>query len=269
MEKLDIRTLQLIQLEALKEVDRICHAHDITYYFIGGSLIGAVRHQGFIPWDDDIDLAMLRPDYERFTDICKTELNEKYFLQNEKTDPFFYQTMSRICTLGTFIQEEYSNHIPFNKSVYLDIFPLDKIPEDGEGQKKQASAIRRIDKLIFLKSCYVYDKGFLNSKRIGKKIVQGLLWPLPYHSLMVQREKIIRQYEEAPSSLVCSTASRYRYEKQIHPVDRFGSPQYLAFEGEYYPVPSDWDGYLKQLYGNYMQWPPEEKRHPEHDAYFL
>ncbi|MBF7097340.1 LicD family protein [Alkalibacter sp. M17DMB] len=269
MEKIDIKTLQRMQIETLKEVDRICGKNSITYYFIGGSLIGAVRHKGFIPWDDDIDIAMMRPDYEKFTEICKEELSEKYFLQTYETDRFFYQSMARICILGTFIDEKYSEHLKFNKSVYFDIFPLDKIPEDKEEQKKHANAIRRIDKLIFLKSCYIYDRGFLNYKLIGKKIVQKILNPISFPFLMDKREKIIRQFEDSNSELVCSTASRYSYEKQIHEASRFGKPYYMDFEGEKYPAPADWEGYLKQLYGDYMKLPPEEKRKPEHDAYFL
>ncbi|QSX09590.1 LicD family protein [Alkalibacter rhizosphaerae] len=269
VEKIDLRKLQLMQLEALMEVDRVCRKQGITYYLIGGSLIGAVRHQGFVPWDDDIDIAMMRADFDRFVQEGKGELDGRYFLQTPRTDSFFYQSMARVCIMGTYVKESYSEHLKFNKSAYVDIFPLDQVPEDPEQQRKQAKEIRRIDQLIFLKSGYVYNKGFIYSKWIGKKIVQKVLLPLSFSFLMDKREKTMRRYEESQSSLVCSTASRYSYEKQIHPASRFGVPVWMEFEGKQLPVPADWDGYLKQLYGNYMELPPVDKRKPEHHVYFL
>lgn len=266
---MDPRSVQLLQLEALHEVDRICRIFNLRYYLIGGALIGAVRHKGFVPWDDDIDIAMLRSDYESFLNACKKELADRFFLQNASTDPYFYQSLTRICIQGTYINEEYSKHIPFNKGLYLDIFPLDKIPDDGDERKKHARQIRRIDKLIFYKSCYIYDPGILHTKWIGKKILQKFLLPFSYPAILDRKEKVLRRYEHEDRKWICSTASRYPYEKQIHPISRFGLPEYLEFEGETVPVPTDWRGYLNQLYGNYMALPPVEKRKPEHDAYWL
>lgn len=269
MKKMDVRSVQRLQMEALHEVDRICRRHQLRYYLIGGTLIGAVRHKGFVPWDDDIDIAMLRPDYEAFLAVCREELEDRFFLQNATTDPYFYQSLTRICTEGTYINEGYSKHLPFHKGLYLDIFPLDPIPDSEKERKKHAREIRRWDKLIFYKSCYVYDRGFLRTKWLGKKILQMLLAPVSFSWIMDRKERAIRRFEHEDRQWICSTASRYPYEKQIHPVSRFGNPEYLEFEGERVPAPTDWHGYLQQVYGNYMKLPPEEQQKPEHDAYWI
>ena len=124
MERLSLREVQLMQLELMRQIDRICKKHNIVYYVIAGSCLGAVRHRGFIPWDDDIDIAMMRSEYERFAKIFDEEFDtEKYFLQNYDSDKKFIPALSRICIKGTFVDLKCEKHHKTCKNTYVDLFP--------------------------------------------------------------------------------------------------------------------------------------------------
>lgn len=119
------------------ELDRICKAYDIKYTLAYGTLIGAIRHRGFIPWDDDIDVFMLREDLLKLREICKTELNERFFYQNHETDKEYYYLFDKIRLNGTIFKETYLSKYNIHHGVYLDIFPVDKLPDDLREIKKQ------------------------------------------------------------------------------------------------------------------------------------
>ena len=267
MEKLDIKQVQSMQLDALDQIHMICSKHNLKYYLIAGSLIGAIRHKGFIPWDDDIDIAMMRSDYDRFLEFCKEELDNLYFLQAYGTDKDYYLPIARICMRGTYIYEYYSEHLKFNKGLYLDIHPLDNIPDDEILQAKQEKKLKFIDMLIFYKQCLIYRNGPFKIKRIVKKLLKMILLPVPYKFLMSFRFKIMREYSNQTTQNVCATGSKYGYKKGSKPREVFGEPVLLEFEGKYYYGPNDYDAYLKSIYGNYLKLPKVEEREPIHEVY--
>lgn len=271
MRKMELAQVQMVLLDALIEVDRICQKYDIQYYLIAGSLAGAVVYKGFVPWDDDIDIAMMRKDYEKFLDCYQGELNEKYFLQNYHTDVDFHPPITRICVLGTYIDEYYSKHLNFNKGVYLDIFPLDNIPDDKRMQKQQERKIHLIDTLILHKMGMVYDKGPFMIKQISKNIIKNLLIFLPLKFLHDVREKIVKAYEGEATINLCTSTDRYGelMKRGTHRKDTFGIPELLEFEKHKFPAPQRWDDYLHKLYNDYTKPPPECKRIPEHEVYEL
>ena len=146
-----LRKMQLLELKILKEVKRICEKHNIPYFLIAGSLIGAVRHKGFIPWDDDIDIGMLRDDYERFLDVCKTDLGSEYFLQTPETEKGNADYgIAHIRLNGTSMVQEFRKNTTTHNGFTIDIFPYDNLPENK----------------FF---CFLYAKAFPLLKRICAK----------------------------------------------------------------------------------------------------
>lgn len=264
---MDLRKVQLLQVEALKEVDRICKKYLIKYYMTSGTLIGAVRHKGFIPWDDDIDIAMLRSDYDKFLSCSQGELGDKYFLQNYQTDIDYYPALTRVCIMGTYLNDKHIRHLKCNKALYLDIFPLDNVPAEERMQKKQARKIHVISKLMFYKSGIVFLNGPLFVKLVAKKVLQVLLLPVSLKFLHQRRENAMLEYSKQNTINVCSTASKYGYKVQVMPLSIYGEPVLLDFEGGMYYAPQEWDTHLKKIYGDYMVLPPEDKRRPTQEVY--
>ena len=144
----ELRKIQLLQLEILKEVDRICRKHHIKYTLCGGSLLGAIRHKGFIPWDDDVDISMLRGEYDRFLRVCKKELDpEKYFVQTVDTDPEYRWIYGKIILKGTTYVRAGQESIKSNNGIFIDIFPRDGMSSNviiGWIQTKCAYLLRKI-----------------------------------------------------------------------------------------------------------------------------
>lgn len=125
----NLRKLQETELEILLETDRICRKYEILYQLSGGTLLGAVRHKGFIPWDDDVDICMLREDYNRFLSICEKELGEKYFLQTYETDSEFFHSFARIRKNNTLALQRQYKGMDMHHGIFIDVFPLDNIIE--------------------------------------------------------------------------------------------------------------------------------------------
>lgn len=126
-----IKQVQAIELEILLEVDRICRKHRISYFLDSGTALGAVRHKGFIPWDDDIDIGMLRDDYERFLSVAQEEMGQDYFLQTYRTDgtPIMF---AKVRKTGTTFVEFRLRKFPINHGLFIDIFPYDYLPQEGD-----------------------------------------------------------------------------------------------------------------------------------------
>ena len=124
----NLRKLQLIELELLVEFDRICRKNNIRYTLTGGTLLGAVRHGGFIPWDDDADVSMLRQEYEKFKKACEIELNKKYYFQDMQITQGYRWGYGKLRKKDTLFLREYQEHMPYSQGVFIDIFPRDGVP---------------------------------------------------------------------------------------------------------------------------------------------
>lgn len=256
------REVQEKELLILKEIDRICSKENIKYSVCAGTLIGAIRHKGFIPWDDDIDVFMLRDEYMRFREACKKQLGGQFFYQNHDTDPEYYYLFDKIRLNDTVFKESYIAKYKIHHGVYVDVFPLDAIPDN-----------RFLFTWQYLRFQFnrlgVHAKYMDLEARSGKKkkifsILRALYSPFSLEKLYRRAQAISVKYNGAPCREVCSFHSTYhtkdRLEKSI-----CEELQRQPFEDMEVWIPSRCDGYLRGIYGDYMQLPPEEKRHTQHN----
>ena len=149
LDKKTLRNLQLTELELLEEVDRICKKCNIHYNIIAGTLLGAVRHGGFIPWDDDADVALLRSEYEKFRKACETELDmTRFYFQDHGNTPGYRWGYGKLRRKDTVFLREHQEHMPYEQGVFIDVFPLDYVPENY--------GVRRVHNFV----CFLYRKFF-------------------------------------------------------------------------------------------------------------
>lgn len=258
MRELNIRQIQGVLLDTLVYVDGLCRKASISYYMVGGTLLGAVRHRGFIPWDDDIDIAMERSEYDRFISEWARADHEGYILQNTHTDPSCRHSLSRILISGALFSDNGGlNTTAAHNELFIDIFPLDRVPDDVGKRTTQRRNVERIKRVIGYKFS---SRASTRLKHIIKRMRQILLMPITYHSLNMRFNGFACRYNGQEARCLCSMASKYDYDEQAMTREVYGKPQEMQFEGHSFLGPERPDEYLKQAYGAYMELPPEEKR---------
>lgn len=262
MRKLELQELQGILLNVMVDFDAFCRKHHLVYYMIGGTALGAQRHEGFIPWDDDIDVGMPREDYERLL-----RLNEKiegmYELSNYRNSHNCDYVLTRIYIPGTQIDNPIVRKTKLDKRLYFDIFPLDNIPADNAKRRKQKKDIIRLKRLLNYVDYREYNDNIM--KRLVRYGLSCAL--MPFRNLILcSLEREMQHYNN--EGYLCSLASQYSYEKQAFNKAVYGIPQEYKFQGYSFWGPAKMEEYLSQLYGSdYMELPPVEKRRKGHDVY--
>lgn len=252
----DIRPLQLRILRILKEFDRVCCEHGLRYYIVDGTMLGAVRHGGFIPWDDDIDVGMPRRDYETLVKHASEWLPEPYELVCDRTDDRFILPFAKIQDAGTtLIQDAYYKYVG---GVSIDVFPLDGMVGDVNKQKR----FWRRTKMLRLKALYYT---FREPFKRGFRIDSIPVWIYQRFVKIPDAQRWLRrhqsQYPYEGSALVINHDD---WSRGIMPREYYGEPVPIVFEGETFMGVAMPREYLTQLYGDYMQLPPEDNRitHP-------
>lgn len=262
-----IRKVQEVELEMLVAFDEICKKHDLPYQLYGGTLLGAIRHQGFIPWDDDIDVCMLRKDYEVFINVASKELNSTYFLQTYKTDENFFNSYAKIRKNKTLLVEDDTADIDMHKGIFIDVFPLDNVKYkswQGELQRKTIFYLQVINQTKLKKTCY-------KEKNVIKKNIMlffhYLLKILPNHFIdkIIDKLSIIYNGKETQYMSDFGTSSHsVMYHNFIIDRDEFDDSIPGNFESHSFPIPRNFDSILTRNYGDYMSLPPEDKRISHH-----
>ncbi len=258
----EIKPLQKAELKLLVEADRICKELGIKYYLIGGTLLGAVRHGGFIPWDVDIDIAMVRDEYEKFCNYCIEKNSDVFFYEDYTTEKNHPERHAIFKLKNTTVQYKLNKNEPLKKQcygIYLDIFPLDFAPDEEKKQKAQQNAIKFYSMLLEAKACRDYGGGKL--RYAVKKVLSVLLKPVSISALQKKVDKKMQQYNNGPCNYIVSMASHYSYQKQLMPFEVYGNPQKIMFEGIEFYAPEKTDEYLKRIYKDYMKLPPEDERY--------
>lgn len=256
MRIIETEEIKKIQLDILDSVAHFCEERGLRYYLAYGTLLGAVRHKGYIPWDDDIDLHMPRPDYERFLDEYN-QASPLYKALSSDNDKRYRVAFAKVHHPGTIVREFHFKPDIFG--VYIDIFPLDGL--GSEAQAKECGELRRymhVKNSIFLKSMPLMRK-------LRLAITKLILLPFPLHTLLGRIKSIATHHPYDSSPRVCSLMSRAAL-REIMPRTVFEQHCMLPFEGKEYRAPKDYDHYLRVNYGDYMQLPPEEKRISHHNS---
>lgn len=257
MRNFNVRELQLKEIELILELDRICKKHNIKYYLSWGSVLGAVRHKGFIPWDDDIDVSMFWEDYLKFKEICKIELDTKYFYQNIDTDNGSWLAWDKLRINNTTSMDRAFAHIECNWGICMDIFPIVAIPKSSISQNMQKINVR-IYKFLCNKNLVmnIKDEGI---KSKIKKLVYTLIPNGIYNTLKKKSLKNITKYNLDDNN-ICGEVLSMPYEDALIDKYIYGNPIEVEFEGYKLPVPEKYDEYLTKCYGDYMKLPPEHER---------
>lgn len=262
--KEDFRKMQLLQLDMIVELDRVCRENGINYVLTCGSLLGAVRHQGYIPWDDDADIGMLREDYEKFK-IVANELDSRIcFFQDHDNDPEYLWGYGKLRRVGTSFIRAGQEHLKGKTGVFIDIFPLDDIPLSIPGQMIQDFYCFCLRKILW--------------SRVGKQSEKGLMktWfsiisciPVDWVYKRV-KHMISRSNNATPNRvrvLLFPSFGKLNYKHSVS--IRYGMPKEwfleraeYEFEGHTLYGSKDYDGFLKYMYDDYMTLPPEDKRDP-------
>ncbi|MBE6732995.1 MAG: LicD family protein [Ruminococcaceae bacterium] len=251
--------LKSVELEILKYFIDICEKENIQYFLIGGTALGAVRHKGFIPWDDDIDVGMPRADYEKFISVAQKYLPEYYFLQNFYTDQNYPNNFSKIRDSRTAFIETSCRNIDMNHGVYIDIFPLDGYP----ATKLPSKIFDFKKKLINSRISMVFET--YQAKSLKSKIALFLLkivYP-NYRTAVRSRETLYKKYNYSDSRYVVNHGGAWG-RKEIVLKSYFGNGALGEFENLKVIIPENYDQYLKNVYGDYMTLPPKENRKGHH-----
>jgi lipopolysaccharide cholinephosphotransferase len=260
MKEMTLQEVQKVSLNILKDVHSFCESHNIRYSLAYGTLIGAIRHKGFIPWDDDVDILIPRPDFERFCDEYKSSCGYKLY---SPQDPLNYMVFARVCDNDHTIVR--TNH-PWSSEqtgIWIDVFPLDGLPDGEKEFQALVKSIRRVAKKVYRLR---FGKYLKLSETSGCKdfffcLVKKLLYI--WYDIRVLNKKHIflmtgYNYDEAQ---YCGQLCVMDYpEKEHNPKEDFENYIKVSFADSEFYVMNGYDNILKRYYGNYMELPPAEKR---------
>ncbi len=234
------------QLRLLTAFDNVCRRHGLTYFAGGGTMLGAVRHGGYIPWDDDIDLFMLRKDYDRLLTLT-ADFAAPFFLQTAYNDVDYSRGHAQLRLDGTTaILEGERGKYRFHQGIFIDIFPLDYVSDDPAAQAAQRRRLARWNKWL---AATVRYPGSLHKTPL-KTAVHYLLSPLSYRWLYRKMEQECRRYQN--TARVALLTFQPRSDRWVMPTSAFDGAVYFPFEHTQIPLPVGFDTILTTAYGDYL-----------------
>ncbi|MDO4621112.1 MAG: LicD family protein [Lachnospiraceae bacterium] len=261
----DLQKLQKVLLRILDDFSEVCKEHELTYYLDGGTLLGAIRHQGFIPWDDDIDVVMPRTDYEKLIQIMQKDDRSPFYLQTFHSDPSYWNIYGKYRLKGTEYADRSTCHLNCDQTIAIDVFPLD------QAYSMTSPAVWLRWKALKLTDFMIKIKMHVGSRhnRIDRRIYRLLALPFPLKMLVSLREKIAAIDRKKRCRYLIQFGSSYSFKKAIFPKEQYENIQSAIFEKKNFSVPAEWHQILSCVYGDYMQLPPVEKRKPPHRPVYM
>ena len=264
---MSMNSIQKVQFNLLKDFIAVCDEHHLTYYLFGGSALGAIRHQGFIPWDDDLDIAMPRPDFDRLMAL-KNAFKHPAFLQTIHTDRYYSYPYAKLRNSETTFIETVFAPAQMNHGIWVDIFPL-----DGMSTQKNITKVQSLKPyLLWFQWYFAYVPNLIHPLRWNKNFLSSflintaaaLLAILNINNSMAKAvERSCKKIAWEKATLVGPYLTMY-FNKEALPREVFGQGTEVMFEGIPVKVPSDYHRYLSTIFGNYMKLPPEAKRFAKH-----
>ena len=256
-----LKHLQSLELMILKEFINICEENNLTYYMYAGSLLGTIRHQGFIPWDDDLDVIMFRDDFEKFKEIFISNPHDKIKLLSIETEEDYFHLLAKLMLKDTLFEENWVSQVDFNIGINIDIFVLDDLSNNNFKRNYQLKKAFLYNKLLIMSKIRLDDLPFLT-----KVITHS-----GYHILNLLGIKpkwinkrclnFLRKYHDENAQFVFDISATAEEYPQIFNKNEFKKIKKAKFEDIEVNMPANYDEILKSLYGDYMQLPPEEDRY--------
>lgn len=259
-----LRRLQLTEMGMLVDIDRVCREHGIAYFLDSGTLLGARRHGGFIPWDDDIDLGMPRDDYERFLAVAPEALGHRYVVTRPETNPHQAALFAKVMLAGTRFETEETKEAGFDQGIFIDIFPYDAVCADASQAKRQRRRCvlwQSVSYLYHSKHIVVPHSGVLGAvERFACRVAHVLI------RIFVSPARITEGFNRAATLAYGDTTATQLMASSYAAIEPYPStmllpPSEISFEGHMFFAPADVEGYLCTQYGpTWNELPPENQR---------
>ena len=259
----DMKKVWAVELDLLSHLMQVCDKNGITFYADGGTILGAVRHKGFIPWDDDIDVMMLRKDYERLCEIAQDEFKHPYFFQTEYTDKGSLRGHAQLrnSTTTGILRDEYEYHPPYNQGIFIDIFPVDNVPDDDSSFDKMVK--RAMKYMLKSRRIAQYEVGYKKPdspikaalKDFIRDSFKGMIGKLDYEKYYRRYEEICKGCNDRQTERVAKLF-KFPFEKKRRLWKRewFDNAVYLPFEMLEIPVPAGYKEILDTFYGDWHKY---------------
>lgn len=255
-----IKKIQQIEIKLLLEVDKICKENNINYSLIGGTLIGAIRHKGFIPWDDDIDIMMTRNNYDKFCKLIESKNYDDFYLVNAYSTKYCGCTFSKIMAKNTIMREISISRNQAPCGVFIDIFPIDYASNDKFEREKDFKIAKRIKRNLYCREGYYYEQKGL---KYFLFLLNGFVLKLiPKRYFLKKFDKLLKKYKD--TNYIISYSGTYPLEKETHNSSVFTNYISVEFEGHYVSAIESFDEFLKDTYGDYMKLPPKDQQIAHH-----
>lgn len=258
----DIREVQKNLLRILIELDRICRKHHIRYSLEGGTLLGAIKYKGFVPWDDDIDIIMERKEYERFLKICRAELKKEFFLQNNRTVKHFPLNYTKLHMNRTLYVQESTDYLRIHQGLFIDIFPVDNIYKPT--LRLQTALIGALTGARCVKLYRIYKKNVVITRNITKLLIYHILALCPFWWINFSIDLCSRIFNIFHTKYVYEVCNPNR---NFKPLNRktYRELTELEFMGFNFMASKHYRRFLNSRFGDIGKLPPEEKRLPSHN----